>query len=135
MTREAQSNWGMQAGIGITPNEHWIGPGLILAGQPINALKPVGALGSSSGSSIASKSLSKVLPYKSPVIKQVTTSVFGRASSTAVLGRAVGRFVPIAGWALTAYDVWDNRETINEFIQEQRATNEAHRNDLMWHVR
>lgn len=100
----------LQAGFG-KPNEHWIGPALYAAGQPINMLKPVGALSSSAGSSIASYTLSKVLPFKSPLIKQVTKQTVkfvGEKGSTAVLGRAIGRFVPVAGLILTTYDVTKN---------------------------
>jgi hypothetical protein len=85
--------------------EHLIGPGLIALGQPINLLKPVGALGSKSGSSVASYTLSKLLPFRSPLIKQATTSVFGIESSTAVLGRALGRLTPFIGWGMTVWDV------------------------------
>lgn len=76
---------------------HWtdgIGPSLILLGQPIKALKPVGALKSPPGSSIASKYLSKALPQKMSV----------RVMGTTVLGRALGRLVPYVGWGLTIND-------------------------------
>lgn len=79
-----------QAGIG----EHLIGPTLIALGQPIKALKPVGALGSKGGSSIASKYLAKALPQKMGI----------RVMGTTVLGRALGRLVPYVGWALTIND-------------------------------
>ncbi len=75
-------------------SEHLIGPTLIALGQPIKALKPVGALGSKAGSSIASKYLAKALPQKMGV----------RVMGTTVLGRALGRLVPYAGWALTIND-------------------------------
>lgn len=83
-----------------------VGPSLILLGQPIKALKPVGALGSKPGSSIASYSLSKVLPAR-------FTSIFGKNIGTKVatqlgtntLGRALGRGVPYVGWMWTAWDV------------------------------
>ena len=76
-------------------SEHFIGPVLIALGQPIRTLKPVGALGSKVGSSIASKYLSKALPQKMGV----------RILGTKVLGRALGRFVPYVGWGLTIYDL------------------------------
>jgi hypothetical protein len=116
-------------------NNYWIGPTLIGLGQPIKWLKPVGALSSSPGSSIASFTLSKTFPYRSPVIKKTTTLLFGRTSSTAVLGRAMGRSVPVLGWGILAFDIWNNRETINEFILIQREMNEVNRQDLIWHVR
>lgn len=71
------------------------GPVLIGLGTRINALKPVGALGSQRGSSIASYTLRKVFPQR------LSTRVFG----TKVLGGVFGRFVPYAGQALLIYDV------------------------------
>lgn len=73
------------------------GPTLIAAGQPIRSLKPIGALGSKPGSSLASYVLSKSLPWKSPV----------RFMGTRVIGRSVGRFVPVVGWGLLLYDCID----------------------------
>jgi hypothetical protein len=118
---------------GLDGGEHLIGPTMVLLGQPIEILKPVGVLGSKPGSSIASYTLSKTITYSSPVIKQVT--------GTAVLGRALGRFVPLAGWALTAYDVWDNRIEIGTFLGGMRNSNQqnSYRKDgtwsTEWHVR
>ena len=82
--------------------KHLIGPSLILLGQPIRALKPIGALGSKPGSSIASYTLSKTLPQR-------FTSVFGKKTGTQIakkvgtntIGRAIGRFVPYLGWGIT----------------------------------
>jgi len=94
---------------------------------------PVGALGSKPGSSVASYVLSKTITYSSPVIKKV--------AGTAVLGRALGRFVPWVGWGLTAYDVWDNRVTIGEFFKGMKETNQqnSYKTDgtwsTEWHVR
>ena len=51
--------------------------------------------GSSTGTSIASKYLSKALPQKLPV----------RILGTTVLGRAIGRVVPYVGWTLLAIDI------------------------------
>jgi hypothetical protein len=90
---------------GFEGGEHLIGPTLILLGKPINLLKPIGALGSKSGSSIVSYTLSKLLPFRSPLIKRATTSIFGLESSTAVLGRALGRLTPFIGWGMTIWDV------------------------------
>jgi RHS repeat-associated protein len=90
---------------GFEGGEHLIGPIFIAIGQPINLLKSIGALGSKPGSSIASYTLSKLLPFRSPLIKQATTSFFGLKSSTAVLGRALGRLTPGIGWGMTVWDV------------------------------
>ena len=101
-TKSGDQQTGLQGG------EHFIGPALYLLGQPIDFLKPIGALGSKAGSSIASSALSKALPFKSPVIKQitkVTAKMVGEKASTNVAGRALGRFVPFLGEVLIAYDV------------------------------
>ena len=105
----AQSNGGgdppTKSSIGLDGWEHAAGPSLYLLGQQLDALKPVGALGSKSGSSIASKTLSKVIPqtFTKTLGKEVGTKVATKIG-TNVIGRALGRFVPIAGWALTVYD-------------------------------
>lgn len=85
----------MQAG--ITPNENWLGPALIGVGARIEALKPVAALGSKSGSSIASTVLSKTLPVKMPF----------RIAGTTNLGRMLGRVIPFsaAGAVMTALSI------------------------------
>jgi RHS repeat-associated protein len=90
---------------GIEPNKHWVGPALIgLGSQTI--LKPF-SLGkqATKGTSVASTVLREVFPYRSPAIKKVTTVVLGRASSTAVLGGALGRAVPVVGWLWTGVDI------------------------------
>ncbi|PWG77934.1 Hint domain-containing protein, partial [Pararcticibacter amylolyticus] len=98
--------------------EHLVGPGLIGLGQPIRALKPIGALGSKPGSSIASYTLSKALPrtFTKTLGKELGTKVATRIG-TNVIGRALGRLVPWLGWGMTAYDVYDNREAIGEFVE------------------
>lgn len=81
---------------------HVVGPSLILLGQPIRALKPIGALGSKPGSSIASYTLSKAFPQR-------FTNIFGKKIGiqiakkvgTNTIGRALGRFVPYVGWGIT----------------------------------
>lgn len=91
---------------------------MIFLGQRISWLKPVAALGSKKGSSIASFVLSKVIPYKSQALKQITkkvlTKVVGRQiakkTATKVVGRLLGRLVPGVGWVLLAVDIWENRE-------------------------
>ena len=109
---------------GISP----VGPLLILLGQKISWLKPVGALGSSRGSSIASWTLSKVIPIKSTVFKKTTekilTKVVGKqiAKKTAskVVGRVLGRLVPGAGWLLLAYDAtWGSKDIRLEGMKKE----------------
>jgi hypothetical protein len=90
---------------GFDGGEHFIGPALYLFGQPINALKPFGALGSESGSSIASYTLSKTFPQRFTKVfgKELGTNIV-KKTGTNVIGRFAGRMVPYAGWALTTYD-------------------------------
>ena len=81
-----------------------IGVGAVASGVPISALKPVGALGSAPGTSVASAALSRLLPVRLPFAIP-TPTLANPAASTAVLGRALGRFVPVGGVGLLAYDV------------------------------
>ena len=125
-----------------------VGPLLILSGQKINWLKPVGALGSSEGSSIASWTLSKVIPIKSVVFKKSTqkilTPIIGKqlAKKTAskVIGRVLGRIAPGVGWILFGKDLYDNRNEITSYVTEiqNKNTVSAYRSDgtwnLEWHV-
>ena len=91
---------------GIEGGEHFIGPTLILLGQPLKALKPVGALGSKPGSSIASYTLSKTFPQTfTKVLGKQTGTKIATSLGTNVIGRAAGRFVPYVGWAWTSWDV------------------------------
>ena len=81
-----------------------VGPSMILLGRKIKLLKSIGALGSTSGSSIASYVLSKTLPINigkkgSSIAKALT------GSKTTNLGRFIGRMVPGIGWGLTATDI------------------------------
>ncbi len=88
---------------GATPS--LVGPTLMLLGA--NILETMGKFaGATPGTSIASKLLSKALP-------QTFTGTFGvktgtqiaKTLGTNVLGRSLGRLVPMAGMALTVYDV------------------------------
>jgi len=92
-------------GFNFSP-EDFVGPSMILLGQPIKALKPVGALGSKPGSSIASYTLSKAIPLKftKALGKNAGTKV-ATTLGTNTIGRAVGRGVPYAGWLLTSWSV------------------------------
>jgi RHS repeat-associated protein len=125
------------------------GPALILLGQPLDFLKPYGIAGSQPGSSIASWGLSKVITYETSAPKQITKKVLSKALGkklgkkiaykiigTTTLGRLIGRLVPWAGWAWTAYDVWDNRETIKEFETGLQETNQknSYRSDGTWSI-
>ena len=115
--------------------KHTAGPALILLGQPLNFLKPVGAMGSQPGSSIASWGLSKVLPGSTApakiatrkaltkvVGKKIARRVVNKVIGATVAGRFLGRLVPGVGWGLLAYDVYDNRADIGGAIQEWHGT-------------
>lgn len=130
------------------PLPTWVGPTFVILGQPLNFLKPIGAAGSSPGSSIASWGLSKVFPQTTSVPKQVTKKVLSKVVGktvgkriaykligTTTIGRILGRLVPGAGWTLTALDAWHYREEIKEFIGDVKNENTQKRNDLIWHVR
>jgi RHS repeat-associated protein len=103
-----------------------IGPGLILLGQPLNFLKPVGAAGSQPGSSIASWGLNKVLPQSTTpakaAIRKKITKVIGTSTAkrkvaskvanrlfmnSSTWGRFLGRGVPVVGTLWLAKDVWE----------------------------
>jgi hypothetical protein len=140
MARRAQ-------GGGVQPAEyevdkHWIGPALVGLGQPIKYLKPVGALGSKPGSSIASRTLSKVIPYTFTSIlgKQVGAGIVN-VVGTNVIGRAIGRVVPYLGWGMIARDVWCHREAISVLCNDMQRFNQqmSYSDDgtwnTEWHVR
>lgn len=48
----------------------------------------------------------KLFTYHSPLIKKATTTIFGKAASTASLGGALGRLVPGLGAVITTLDIW-----------------------------
>ena len=86
--------------------EHLIGPTLILLGQPLNALKPAGVLGSKPGSSIASYTLSKAFPQTfTGVLGKQTGTKIAKSLGTNVIGRAAGRLVPYVGWTWTLWEI------------------------------
>ncbi|MNE28102.1 hypothetical protein D3C80_1215320 [compost metagenome] len=92
----------------INPVLTWkspIGLTLVALGQPIKSLKPIGALGSKPGSSIASWSLSKAIPqtFTSTLGKKAGTKV-ATTVGTNVIGRGLGRLAPGVGWGLLGYD-------------------------------
>jgi hypothetical protein len=115
---------------------------MILLGQPWNFLKPVGALGSNKGSSIASWFLSKAIPITSTKLKNASqkalSPILGKLAakkmSSKVIGRFLGRLVPLVGWSLTVKDAWDNKEDIKEFVGNMKTHNDANKGDLLWHV-
>ncbi len=91
-------------GIGFSAR-HIVGPSLILLGQPINYLKPIGALRSKPGSSIASSYLSRQFPKKLSEYALMRKLGVKRLLGTATTGRVAGRLVPYVGWFITAADI------------------------------
>lgn len=103
-----------------------VGPALILLGQPINYLKPLGAAGSEPGSSIASWGLNKLLPksttpakvwMRKKILKVTGTSTAKKVVASRIArrlflnsgtwGRFLGRGVPVVGTLWLAKDVWE----------------------------
>ena len=94
------------------------GVGAVAAGIPIQALKPVGALGSSPGASIGSTVLSKLVPVRLPF--SIPTPTFANpAARTALLGRALGRFVPVVGVGLLAFDATSIALCVDSCLNEE----------------
>lgn len=112
----------------------FVGPTMILLGQRLDFLKPVGALGSARGSSVASSVLSKALPQNIPALKKAEQKVVSviskkaaKRAGTAVLGRFLGRLVPYVGWGMTIKDVYDYRNEIGEWMGDMKEYNEKNR--------
>jgi RHS repeat-associated protein len=63
----------------------------------------VGTGASTGATSIASSTLSSIFPQRVP-IRIPTPTLANPGAGTAVLGRALGRWIPYAGWGMTAYD-------------------------------
>jgi len=131
----ASNDGTLEAGVG----QHLIGPALVASGIKINALKPVGALGSKPGSSVASYTLSKAFPqtFTKTLGKKVGTKVATRVG-TNVIGRALGRFVPYVGAGLTGWDIgwyFGTNYGISTWFdkpEESRILQEIHENGIWW---
>ncbi|MBJ7539669.1 RHS repeat-associated core domain-containing protein [Marinomonas sp. C1424] len=79
-----------------------VGGGLTVAGSPILS-KPFQMGNASKGTSPASKFLSEKFPHR--LGRQIPTPRIGHLrSATPVVGRALGRFVPVVGQGLLLYD-------------------------------
>lgn len=55
--------------------------------------------------------------------KRVARIFFMRA------GGFLGRLIPWAGWGLTAYDMYDNRESLKEYGNTIKTVNEEYKNN------
>ncbi len=105
----------------------WLGPAFIGLGQPLNFLKPVGALGSKTGSSIASYTLSKAIPatFTKVVGKKVGTQI-AKKVGTNVIGRFFGRLVPYVGTALLLKDIKDVLGMAYEHFKSLPVSEQSH---------
>jgi RHS repeat-associated protein len=103
----------------------WLGPGLTGAGWKFDFIKPRGMLGSTPGSSIASKVLGKAIPLKFTKVlgKEVGMQVVKKVGTNTV-GRLLGRIVPYAGVIMTIHDI--NTRLMNKTFEmtstDQRET-------------
>ncbi len=98
-----------------------LGIGAVGAGTTIPGSKPFITPGSSPGTSFASRTLSKLLPQRLPWSVPAPTLVRPLARSP-VLGRVIGRWVPIVGWGFLAYDAYRIAECIAECKNGQCGT-------------
>ena len=84
----------------------WLGPTLIGAGWKFYFIKRAGMLGSTPGSSIASKVLGKAIPLKfTKVLGKKAGMQVVKKVGTNTVGRLLGRIVPYAGIVITIHDV------------------------------
>jgi RHS repeat-associated protein len=105
----------------------WLGPTFIGLGQPLKFLKPVGALGSKTGSSIASYTLSKAIPatFTKVVGKKIGTQI-AKKVGTNVIGRFFGRLVPYVGTALLLKDIKDGLGVAYERFKSLPVNEQSH---------
>lgn len=129
-------------------NNHLVGPLLILSGQPvIPKSNPLiknlfghgfekGANKSTSVASVTSRVVVRKIEQKAG--KQVAKAVGKKAARIFFMraGGLLGRFIPGAGWALTAYDVYDNRGAIKDFADGVREINTKYKynSDGSWNA-
>ena len=106
---------------------HWLGPSMILAGQPWLSKRFV-TPGSSPGTSLASTVLNKTIPINSPV--RLPSPVINKSGMRIVytksVGKFLGRWVPFVGWALTIYDI---HKTAMEY--NKKGASDSERESLM----
>lgn len=57
-------------------------------------------------------------------LRKVGLKDVARRAGTPIVGRMTGRLIPYVGWALLAWDLWDNGEFINETAQGLREQRE-----------
>ena len=98
-----------------------IGIGAVASGVPISALKPTGALGSAPGTSLASAVLSRAIPARLPFSIR-TPTLSNPAARTAVLGRALGRYVPVVGVGILAYDATTIALCVNDCLNADQCS-------------
>jgi len=93
-----------------------LGGAAVGSGAPVLD-KPFVMPGSSTKTSPASKYLSKALPKKLPFRVWAPTTARPLARSI-VLGRILGRWIPIAGWILLIYDAYQIEECTRQCIKD-----------------
>lgn len=127
-----QSSDGNTYSYGLDGVWHLVGPTLVGLGAPMTLFKPLGALGSEAGSSIASYVLTKALPQTTKFALNslsITKSGAFRITNTTIVGRFAGRWVPFVGWGLMAYDFTTYVGVpMMEGFQANRAYNQANGN-------
>lgn len=107
---------------------HWLGPSMIVAGQPWLSKRFV-TPGSSPGTSLASKVLNKAIPLNSPVRlpAPIVNKSGARIVYTKSVGKFLGRWVPWVGWGLTIYDI---HTSATEYTMKQ-ATSQSEREAIL----
>jgi RHS repeat-associated protein len=97
-----------------------LGAGGVGAGLPLLEKRFV-TPGSSSGTSIASKYLSRWLPQRLP-FRVLAPTLERPLAVSPILGRVLGRWVPIVGWGLLAYDVGSIAACVEQCMKEDTCT-------------
>ena len=94
-----------------------VGLGAGVSGLPVIPKRFV-LKGATGGTSVASWGLSKLLPLKLPVRIPAPTLRY-ITSSSKILGRVLGRWIPIVGWGLVAYDAISIGICVNDCMKEK----------------
>lgn len=101
-------SFGSDSPFDFDEGKHFIGPSMVVLGKNMKLLKPVGALSSRTGSSIASYVLSNTLRINiGKTGSSLALALTGARTSN--LGRFIGRMFPGVGWGITAIDCMYSR--------------------------
>ncbi|GEM_PF-4633073 len=109
---------------------HWLGPSMILTGYPFipknsTIIKPffdghAFAVGKNKSTSVASIAARVTVRKIEKVAGKRNAKIVGEKAARIIFkrtGGALGRFVPVVGWGVTGYDIWDNKESINDALK------------------